>query len=445
MLRSIFSRSLVLGPRLYTRLTVSRHESFAAPPNLRVTPPKSLADEMVRIRASGLEPREEVTVQALLVDEAGRFFSSCAQYRADIQGIIDLATDPSRGGHYTGIEPMGLFWSLHPAKMEIPYQRLQKKEVTKNPFIVELTLHHGYTDGDRLPGRVLARARAERWFVAPGVRRIRLREGRVRGSLFLPPGDGPFPGVIDLFGDGGLLEYRASLLASRGFASLALPYFGFEDLPQIMTDFHLEYFEEAAIFLQHHPKVKGPGIGVLGTAKGADLALSMVTFLPQVVAAVSISGCIANTTADLHYKDMTIPGMRHNMDRVIISETGIFDVSETLGNPSDWDSEESIIPIEEAEGHFLFVVGEGDRYWKSDLFAEAAVKRLTKYGKSNFEYLSYPGAGHRIDPPWSPFCFVALDQTLGVPLLEGGEARAHAHAQVDVWAKIQDFLRFHLK
>lgn len=62
--------------------------------------------------------------------------------------------------------------------------------------------------------------------------------------------------MIDLFGDeGGLTEFRACLLASRGFATLALPYFGFEDLPRALTDLRLEYFEEAVDYLQKHPKV----------------------------------------------------------------------------------------------------------------------------------------------------------------------------------------------
>ena len=39
-------------------------------------------------------------------------------------------------------------------------------------------------------------------------------------------------GVMDLLGGtGGLVEFKASLLASRGFAALALAYFGYDDLP----------------------------------------------------------------------------------------------------------------------------------------------------------------------------------------------------------------------
>ena len=39
-------------------------------------------------------------------------------------------------------------------------------------------------------------------------------------------------GVIDLLGGvGGLVEFKASLLASNGFAALALAYFAYDDLP----------------------------------------------------------------------------------------------------------------------------------------------------------------------------------------------------------------------
>lgn len=59
-----------------------------------------------------------------------------------------------------------------------------------------------------------------------------------------------------MYGDeGGLIEFRSSLLATHGFAALSLPYFDFEDLPKVMKEFKLEYFEEAARFLQRHPKV----------------------------------------------------------------------------------------------------------------------------------------------------------------------------------------------
>lgn len=59
-----------------------------------------------------------------------------------------------------------------------------------------------------------------------------------------------------MFGSiGGLIEFRASLLASHGFAALALAYCDYEDLPCPLEKVDLEYFEEAANFLLRHPKV----------------------------------------------------------------------------------------------------------------------------------------------------------------------------------------------
>lgn len=61
---------------------------------------------------------------------------------------------------------------------------------------------------------------------------------------------------MDLFGGiGGLVEFRASLLAAHGFAVLALAYFAYEDLPKLLQEVNLEYFEEAANLLLAHPKV----------------------------------------------------------------------------------------------------------------------------------------------------------------------------------------------
>ncbi|XP_065258797.1 acyl-coenzyme A thioesterase 5-like [Emys orbicularis] len=409
-----------------------------------VEPAAGLADEPVATKVLGLAPGQRVTLRGLVVNEQGCLFDSCAHYLADSRGEVDLSRDTSQGGDYTGVEPMGLFWSLSPAGMERPYQRLVPKQI-KTPMKVEVSVHQGHSHPGTIPGQVLAKANVERWFTAPGVRRIRLKEGSVRGSLFLPSGDGPFPGVIDMFGDeGGLIEFRSSLLATHGFAALSLPYFDFEDLPTVMKDLHLEYFEEAARFLQRHPKVKGPGIGVIGTGKGAELAFSMITFLPQVVAAVCISGCSANTVAALHYGEMTLPGLRFDMSKISISETGVFDIFDALDDPMDPANSHCLIPLEEAEGHFLLVVGEDDRNWKSSLFAKMAIERLRQHGKDNFKLLSYPGAGHRIDPPFLPFCSVTLDCVLGLPILGGGERRAHAHAQEHSWGKIQEFLHLHL-
>ena len=49
------------------------------------------------------------------------------------------------------------------------------------------------------------------------------------GTLFIPAGEGPFPSLINIYGGilkGKVAEDRSALFASRGFASLALSFFG---------------------------------------------------------------------------------------------------------------------------------------------------------------------------------------------------------------------------
>ncbi|KAL1790293.1 acyl-coenzyme thioesterase 3 [Sigmodon hispidus] len=143
-----------------------------------------LCDQPVLITVRGLAPEQPVTLRAALRDEKGALFQAHARYRADAHGDLDLARAPALGGSFAGLEPMGLLWAMEP---ERPFWRLVKRDV-QTPFVVELEVLDGHEpDG----GRLLARAVHERHFMAPGVRRVPVREGRVRATLFLPPGEQP--------------------------------------------------------------------------------------------------------------------------------------------------------------------------------------------------------------------------------------------------------------
>ncbi|XP_010013950.1 PREDICTED: LOW QUALITY PROTEIN: acyl-coenzyme A amino acid N-acyltransferase 2-like [Nestor notabilis] len=268
----------------------------------------------------------------------------------------------------------------------------------------------------------------------------------VRGALFLPPGPGPFPGVVDLFGGaGGLIEFRAGLLASRGFAVLALAFFAYDDLPRTLSQLDMEYFEEATTVLLQHPKVQGPGLGVIGISKGAEVALAMATFLPQGVATVWINGTGLGT-AFLHgnplvYKDISLPAIPYGLERVLITEMGALDNSAVFGDPQDPTHRSSAIPVEKIKGKVLFVVGEADRSLNSKLFARLAMAQMPP---EQSHLLSYPGAGHLIEPPCSPLCSISSIRSSPLPLLWGGEVKPHAEAQEHSWKEIIRFLEKHL-
>lgn len=139
--------------------------------------------------------------------------------------------------------------------------RLRKKNM-ETPYVVHTSLLDGHVTPSERQSTELATVTTERWYMAPGVRRIDIRQHGVVGTLFLPPGElrtwsmtltcfktgdwkhcvnllywfpagpGPFPAMLDLWGmGGGLVEYRSALFASRGYASLSLAYLGHKDLP----------------------------------------------------------------------------------------------------------------------------------------------------------------------------------------------------------------------
>ncbi|XP_006865607.1 PREDICTED: acyl-coenzyme A thioesterase 4 [Chrysochloris asiatica] len=395
-------------------------------------------DEPVRIVVRGLAPAQQITLRASLKDEKGALFRAHARYCADGGGELDLERAPALGGSFVGIEPMGLFWALEPDK---PFWRFLKRDV-QTPFAVELEVLGGH---DPEPQRVLGRATFQRVFLRPGVRREPVRAGRVRATLFLPPGPGPFPGIIDICGvGGGLLEYRASLLAGHGFATMALAYYEYEDLPQTYDSIHLEYFEEALHYMLQHPQVKGPGVGLLGISLGADICLSMASFLKNITATVSINGSAFSGNKTIHYKQTCIPSLGHDLRRIKVAFSGLLDIVDMRNDIIGGCEHPSMIPIEKVQGPILFIVGQDDHNWRSEFCAQLASERLQTRGRKKPQILSYPGAGHYIEPPYFPMCPASLHRFVNKPVIWGGEPRAHFKAQVDAWEKILTFFYTHL-
>lgn len=409
---------------------------------LTATPRSALVDEPVHIRATGLDPFQVVCLQASLKDKKGTIFGSQAYYKANEVGEIDLERDSAIGGSYVGVHPMGLFWSLTPEK---PLARLMKDDVMDSPFQIELKLcdpHFPVKYITVSPPR--ASLTLERWYVAPGVTRIQVKEGRLRGALFLPPGEGRFPAVIDLFGStGGLLEFRASLLASHGFAALALAYWGYDDLPTQLEQVDIAYFEEAANFLLRHPKVLGPGVGIVSVCKGAEIGLSVAINLKQITATVLINGPNFVISNPHVYHGQVNQPMPCSIELMSSDVSGLAEFYKVYEHTADENSQ-YFLPIEKAQGHFLFIVGEDDKNINSKAHAQRATAQLTRNGKKNWTLLSYPGAGHLIEPPYSPLCSASRIPFVCPAIHWGGEAIPHAAAQEHSWKEIQKFLRKHL-
>ncbi|XP_053544335.1 peroxisomal succinyl-coenzyme A thioesterase isoform X1 [Ictalurus punctatus] len=422
-------------------LAVNRMVASCLGPSLSIEPTRGLVDEKLRIFVTNLNPNQEVTLHCLHQSEDKDFWEAFGHYVSDGQGTVTVAKDSSVGGTYTGVESMALMWSLQPVPGSRTGLRLRKRDVL-TPMVFHISVYDGHMAQDFIQLTPLVTIVIERWYTAPGVQRVDVREKGVRGTLFIPPGRGPFPGVLDMWGGGGgLVEYRAALLASHGFVAFALEYL----TPDEIKDVSVSYFEIAYQIIQEHPMVLRDRVALLGLSFGASVALSMAAqssvIKPQ--CCISISGS-------------HVTPLRNTVSEVYEWLSRLFHKVRIMDNQVIWRDLLLPIPTDPAEKvdvglircPLLLVVGDDDQNWATLESAEDMERITEKAGNRHLlKILIYPGAGHLIEPPYTPHHRASNFMVAGkekVVMLWGGQTRLHAYAQEDSWEKILDFLRQHL-
>ncbi|KAM9860076.1 peroxisomal succinyl-coenzyme A thioesterase-like [Aulostomus maculatus] len=434
---------------LHRALGAVRWRSSSRPaPVLTATPARALIDERISIRGGFLPPHSPVTVCAQMQSDDGDLWEAFAHYKTNADGTVHLARDHSIGGSYLGCEPMGLFWGLQPAPGSREGLRLRKKNV-ETPYVFDISLLEGHVSPRERRSTELAAVTTERWYMAPGVKRMEVRQNGVVGTLFLPPGPGRFPAMLDLWGmGGGLVEYRSALFASRGYASLSLAYLGHKDLPGPKDRINVddEYFKTAYGLLQDHHQICAERIGIAGLSFGVYLALRMTTQSSvQPSCLVCINGPVGSTIRLIDKR-----GRSGNFD----SEQKYWgydsegNVSfKALSLPQNLPSD-SMLKIENIACPLMYIVGEDDLSSASSENANLIRESLSAAAKSHlFTCLSYPGAGHLIEPPYSPNARISLWRAKPPKIMTiwGGHPAPHAAAQEDSWMKILDFVEKNLR
>src|SRR5262249_14132363 len=161
------------------------------PPALEVG--GAAVDEPLRLVVRGLARGEKSTIWVRMTDDRGQVWTSWGTYAADGAGRVDVATQASTSGSYTGTDPAGLLWSM---RLPRGAPVVDPRPVLNGP---EMRLDIG-VDVD---GRTAARASLVRRLHEPGVTAVPIAESGLVGDLYLPPGPGPHPGVILLGGSEG--------------------------------------------------------------------------------------------------------------------------------------------------------------------------------------------------------------------------------------------------
>ncbi|KAM8884209.1 bile acid-CoA:amino acid N-acyltransferase-like isoform 2-T2 [Synchiropus picturatus] len=412
-------------------------------PILSVRPIRALVDEPFKVLVENLRPGSPVTLHSLHLSEDGDHWEAFGHYVSSQRGTVSVVDDLSFGGTYSGKEPMGLLWSQRPVPGSRRDLRLRKMNVT-TPMPFHISVYSGHLTGgfqDQVP---LASVLTERWYMAPGVKRVSVKEGNILGTLFIPPGPGPFPGLLDMWGGGGgLVEYRAALLASHGYVSFALSYLSAEQGLLSEKD-----FESVFNMIKTHPQVIPDKVGIFGLSLGTFITLYLA--VESKVVKPSCCVCVNGTHAVSYGNGSTVTPSHallgdHSKGRM--DENGhviLRDV--TLPISADLSRRLNLSKI---NSPLLLITGSDDQNVATVEAAEDMAQMIHAAGKDHLlTKLVYPGAGHLIEPPFTPHCrfsrFINRSQGHDLTMLWGGHTKPHSDAQEDSWKKILAFLQMHL-
>ena len=188
------------------------------------------------------------------------------------------------------------------------------------------------------------------------------------------------------------------------------------------------------------------GIGVMGVSKGSEITMMMaaqrkdivkaiVPISPSLVISVSpfkISGQLTGVSYDFTNAKMNAHGAINLSDCVPVEGLDKLDPS-------------ALIPVEKIDCPILVICGEDDESILASEMARAIFKRVTSNGKGALcSVLSYPGAGHLIEPPFAPHCYASYHKHFKTIFAWGGNPKDHSLAQEDSWQKILQFFRTNL-
>lgn len=419
-------------------------------PRFEKLPLVSLADEVIQVRLTGLEPGRSVTLRARTVDDLGHVWESTARFTADASGTIDLSRQAPERGSYEGVEPMGFLWSMRPVDGVSGWSK-----TTALPTIIELTAEVGAGQ--------FVEAKLARLVAGPGVTRTEVRDDGLYGTLFTPPGDGPHPTIMLLSGSGGgLSEPQAALYASRGYCALALAYFRAGHLPVDLVEIPLEYFERAIAWLAARPEVDPERLAVGGTSRGGELCLLLASRYPQFKAVVaSVPSAIvyggiggaddSHTRPAWTYRGEPIPYLHarpgHLPDYGKAGDSGFALTSIYLRSLEQLEqARRATIPVERINGPVLAISGKEDAMWPSSVYGDMVMERLSEHlHPYPDQHLAYAGTGHSVGQPWWPTTITKTLHPVSKSLFAlGGDPQQSAHARADAWSKTLEFLAANL-
>lgn len=325
-------------------------------------------------------------------------------FRSDNDGLINLNTFPSLSGTYTGIYPMGCLTFLIPSENKTLNKKSKNNKTSLNEFcIFEITA--------LINDKIIDQCRIKRFFLNKNINRKLLNESTFKARFFYPENESNLPAILVLSGSEGGIEKAqaiAQLLANHGFATLAIGYFGIENLRKDLSQIPLEIIENAISFLKSQKMVNSKHIGIYGRSKGAEFALLAASHFNE------IKCVVVNSPSNVVYEGISNKGLPTRTSSWSYRGKGInyfpfvwknFIFSKIIHKefPTIHENSAYEIPVENINGNILCIASSKDEIWNALQASKRIQKRLAKHNfQHQFNSNYVENAGHMLTIPCQP-------------------------------------------
>ncbi len=221
-----------------------------------------------------------------------------------------------------------------------------------------------------------------------------------------------------------------------------------------MVEIPIEYVERAIDGLSERVALTGSRIGLVGSSRGAELALLAASGCSRVGAVVAFAGSGVVWPGIGSDGAMRCAWTRNGHCLPYATPVDARDAAPQDGEPialrggfvralDDGGSVAAAsIPIERIAGPVFLISGGDDQMWPSDVFGELAMRRLASAHRPFADrHDSHPGAGHTVArPPALPTPTTIVHPRNGTRYAIGGTKAANARAAAAAWPQAVAFL-----
>jgi len=233
-------------------------------------------------------------------------------------------------------------------------------------------------------------------------------QGKVQTRLYLGESDNQ-PLIVGFGGSEGGNAWDSDFwkptrdkFISKGYAFLAVGYFGTKETPNSLDRISLNAIHDAIVDISKNQKINSQKIAIIGGSKGGELVLNLASYFDDIDAVVAMSASnvsfpaitmMSNTSSwTLNNKELPYAPTPYSAIPSMISGNQLEAYKIIIKNK---DAEKKAqIPVEKINGSILLLSPTNDESWPSKEMSNKIVNRLKSKGfKNHYEHIIVKG-GH---------------------------------------------------